>query len=259
MSEKRKCVNCRHNICKEKPSGNIECVCEITNSHIGYVKCLEGWCRHWAKDKKLFVCPDQNEELEAKAVDIEDTELAKSFEQELRKHNQDRYNKWQDLVKIEEVDYKNFEWGYDKTYVKEPFRSSGEVKGTINAKFEEIFKPKCFVANDEIEKEHQAYIDLISDTTFAFIEEAYMKLLHTAKNVHCVGENDRIYYEWDYETLEENVPLPHDNRPCYEKGRVTLRYTIVRAENKEEIFDRNFRKLTSGIGEVTSRTSLRTI
>lgn len=51
MSENRKCVNCRHNIRKEKPSGNIECVCEITNSHIGYVKCFEGWCRHWAKQK----------------------------------------------------------------------------------------------------------------------------------------------------------------------------------------------------------------
>ena len=153
---------------------------------------------------------------------------------------------WQDLVKIEEVDYKNFEWGKDKTYVKEPLRSGGEVKGTINAKFEEIFKPKCFVANDEIEKEHQSYIDLISDTTFAFIEEAYMNLLYTAKNVHCVGENDRIYYEWDYETLERNVPLPHDDRPCYEKGRVTLRYTIVRADNKADIFDRNFKRLTSG-------------
>jgi hypothetical protein len=50
MSENRKCVNCRHNIRKEKPSGNIECVCEITNTHIGYVECFEHWCRHWAKD-----------------------------------------------------------------------------------------------------------------------------------------------------------------------------------------------------------------
>ncbi len=154
--------------------------------------------------------------------------------------------KWQDLVKIEEVDYKNFAWEKDKTYVKEPLRSFGEVNGTINAKFEEIFKPKCFVANDEIEKEHQSYIDLISDTTFACIEQAYMTLLCKAKSIHCVGENDRIYYEWNYETLERNVPLPHDDRPCYEKGRVTLRYTIVRADNKGEIFDRNFKRLTSG-------------
>jgi hypothetical protein len=77
-------MNCRHNIRKEKPSGNIECVCEITNEHIGYVKCFEGWCRHWAKDNKLFVCSDQNEELEAKATDLENTEVAKSFEEAVR-------------------------------------------------------------------------------------------------------------------------------------------------------------------------------
>ena len=53
MRENRKCVNCRHNIRKENPNGNIECVCEITNEHIGYVKCFDGWCRHWAKKKSL--------------------------------------------------------------------------------------------------------------------------------------------------------------------------------------------------------------
>jgi hypothetical protein len=116
MSEKRKCVNCRHNIRKEKPSGNIECVCEITNEHIGYVKCFEGWCRHWAKQKdgkeaKMLVVDeihtnqggfyklpngayahyscgvaDQLEEIEAKSTVLENTEIAKSFEQALRKH-----------------------------------------------------------------------------------------------------------------------------------------------------------------------------
>ena len=151
---------------------------------------------------------------------------------------------WQDLVKIEEVDYKNFEWEKDKTYVKEPIREIGVFEGKCD--IDELPVPKCFVANDEIEKKHATYIDIISDTTFAFIIDAYMKLLYTAKNVHCVGENDRIYYEWNYETLEMNVPLPHDNRPCYEKGRVTVQYTIVRADNKAEIFDRNFKKLTSG-------------
>lgn len=157
--------------------------------------------------------------------------------------------KWQDLEKVGEVkingeiiDYKDFSFGWERSYAKEPEISTIEGKLDID----EPIVPKCFVANDEIEKEHQSYIDLISDTTFAFIEEAYMNLLYTAKNVHCVGENDRIYYEWDYETLEINVPLPHDERPCYEKGRVTLRYTIVRSDNKSEIFDRNFKKLTSG-------------
>lgn len=84
MREKRKCVNCRHNIRKEKPSGNIECVCEITNAHIGYVDCFEHWCRHWAKDNKLFVCPDQEEKLEIELVPIKSTKLAKSFEDLLK-------------------------------------------------------------------------------------------------------------------------------------------------------------------------------
>ena len=144
---------------------------------------------------------------------------------------------WQDLAKVED-----FSW--ERSYAKEPSRTVGKIEGKLD--IDEPPVPKCFVANDEIEKEHEAYIDLISDTTFVFIKEAYMNLIYTAKNVHCVGENDRIYYEWNYETLERNVPLPHDDRPCYEKGRVTLRYTIVRADNKGEIFDRNFMKLTSG-------------
>ena len=162
------------------------------------------------------------------------------------------YGKWQDLAKVKEVkindetfsNYKDFAFDWERSYVKEPSRTVGKIEGKLD--IDELPVPKCFVANDEIEKEHQSYIDLISDTTFAVIEEAYMNLLYTAKNVHCVGENDRIYYEWDYETLEVNVPLPHDDRPCYEKGRVTVRYAIVRADNKSEIFDRNFKKLTSG-------------
>ena len=159
---------------------------------------------------------------------------------------------WQDLTKVEEVkinaetfsNYKDFAFDWERSYVKEPSRTVGKIEGKLD--IDEPPVPKCFVANDEIEKKHEAYIDIISDTTFAFIIDAYMKLLYNAKSLHCVGENDRIYYEWNYETLERNVPLPHDDRPCYEKGRVTLRYTIVRADNKGEIFDRNFKKLTSG-------------
>lgn len=41
---------------------------------------------------------------------------------------------WKELVKIEEVDYKNYEWVENKTYAKEPLRSSGEVKGTAKSK-----------------------------------------------------------------------------------------------------------------------------
>ena len=148
---------------------------------------------------------------------------------------------WKDLEKVEDL-------SWERTYAKEPLRTVGKIEGTIDTDIDlaELTKPKCFVANDEIEKDHEAHIDMISDTTFAFIEEAYMNLLYKAKAIHCVGENDRIYYEWNYETLERNVPLPHDDRPCYEKGRVTVIYKIIRSDNKAEIFDRNFKKLTSG-------------
>lgn len=150
---------------------------------------------------------------------------------------------WRDLEKVEEVKI-NYDFDWERSYVKEPSRTVGKIEGKLD--IDEPPAPKCFVANDEIEKEHETYIDLISDTTFVFIEEAYMNLLYTAKNIHCVCENDRIYYEWNYETLEKNVPLPNDDRPCYERGRVTVRYKIVRADNKGEIFDRNFKRLTSG-------------
>jgi hypothetical protein len=159
---------------------------------------------------------------------------------------------WKDLEKVDEVkinaktfsNYKDFAFDWERSYAKEPQRTVGIIEGKLD--IDEPPVPKCFIANDEIEKDHEAYIDMISDTTFAFIMEAYMNILYKAKAIHCVGENDRIYYEWNYETLETNVPLPHDDRHCYEKGRVTVRYTIVRAESKGEVFDRNFEKLTSG-------------
>ena len=49
MSE-RKCVNCRHRILDTM--GNSHC--EIDGHYISYLKCFDGWCRHWAKDK--FMC-----------------------------------------------------------------------------------------------------------------------------------------------------------------------------------------------------------
>jgi hypothetical protein len=48
---------------------------------------------------RLFVCPDQDEELEVKATDLENTEIAKSFEQELREHNEHRYKVWSERIK----------------------------------------------------------------------------------------------------------------------------------------------------------------
>lgn len=159
---------------------------------------------------------------------------------------------WKDLSKVEEVkingkSFENYE-GFtldERTYVKEPTRSSVTIIANI-VDTSEFVLPKCFIEDKEIQKEYTTNIDIISDATFAFISNAIITLLFNAKHFHGVDKEDKFYYEWNYETLERNVPLPHDDRPCYEKGRVTLRYTIVRAESKGEVFDRNFKKLTSG-------------
>ena len=44
------CCNCRHNIRTGEP-GKVTCHCDIDDSYIGYIRCMEGWCRHWALDK----------------------------------------------------------------------------------------------------------------------------------------------------------------------------------------------------------------
>ena len=55
MSEEngKVCCNCRHNIrCpKDGNRARIECHCDIDNHYIGYVECMEHWCKHWAKEK----------------------------------------------------------------------------------------------------------------------------------------------------------------------------------------------------------------
>lgn len=45
------CCNCRHNI-RTGELGNIQCHCDIDNQYIGYVQCMEYWCRHWSKEKR---------------------------------------------------------------------------------------------------------------------------------------------------------------------------------------------------------------
>lgn len=52
MSEEngKVCCNCRHNIRTPKID-HVECRCDIDNHYIGYTDCMEGWCRHWAKEK----------------------------------------------------------------------------------------------------------------------------------------------------------------------------------------------------------------
>lgn len=42
------CCNCRHCI----RIGDWECECQEDGHYIGYVECMEGWCRHWATDEK---------------------------------------------------------------------------------------------------------------------------------------------------------------------------------------------------------------
>lgn len=47
------CCNCRHNIRSEDQDGVIICTCEITGKRMGYVWVMEGWCRHWSKEKEV--------------------------------------------------------------------------------------------------------------------------------------------------------------------------------------------------------------
>jgi len=46
------CCNCRHDIRTKDKDGDIKNTCDIDGSYIGYVKCMTGWCRHWAKERK---------------------------------------------------------------------------------------------------------------------------------------------------------------------------------------------------------------
>ena len=45
------CCNCRHNKRYQNESGMIQCECEVSGKRLGYVQVMDGWCRHWAKDK----------------------------------------------------------------------------------------------------------------------------------------------------------------------------------------------------------------
>lgn len=42
------CCNCRHDI----RTDDYENYCDIDGHYIGYIECFEGWCRHWAKEKR---------------------------------------------------------------------------------------------------------------------------------------------------------------------------------------------------------------
>ena len=49
------CCNCRHCVRRtERVSTRTTvtlCFCDIDEHYIGYVECMEYWCKHWAKDK----------------------------------------------------------------------------------------------------------------------------------------------------------------------------------------------------------------
>ena len=47
------CCNCRHNIRIEE-NDRIRCHCDIKDKYMGYIEVMEGWCRHWATDKKKW-------------------------------------------------------------------------------------------------------------------------------------------------------------------------------------------------------------
>lgn len=57
---KRNCVNCGNNIRtpREDNPCRIECHCKLDGHYIGYVKCFEGWCKHWCKDKLQVMKPN---------------------------------------------------------------------------------------------------------------------------------------------------------------------------------------------------------
>ena len=49
---KRVCCNCGNNKRIADESGRIRCECAIDGHYIGYVECMEGWCRRWKKERK---------------------------------------------------------------------------------------------------------------------------------------------------------------------------------------------------------------
>lgn len=53
------CCNCRHCIRVKLPEYGTICHCEVTGNDMGYVQVMDGWCRHWAKEKE--VCDGQEQ------------------------------------------------------------------------------------------------------------------------------------------------------------------------------------------------------
>lgn len=45
------CCNCRHNIRRDDDKGYTHCYCEIDDKYMGYSQVMEGWCKHWSKER----------------------------------------------------------------------------------------------------------------------------------------------------------------------------------------------------------------
>lgn len=48
------CCNCRHCKRTQNEDADIKCHCEADNNrYLSYFEIMEGWCRHWAKEKEV--------------------------------------------------------------------------------------------------------------------------------------------------------------------------------------------------------------
>lgn len=55
------CCNCHHCIrewtdgycrIREWTDGYCRCRCEVSGEYLGYVRVMEGWCRHWSRERR---------------------------------------------------------------------------------------------------------------------------------------------------------------------------------------------------------------
>ena len=58
MSEQngKVCCNCQHCIrflTSEGEHSQVGCVCEIDEHYIGYVECMEHWCKQWSNEREV--------------------------------------------------------------------------------------------------------------------------------------------------------------------------------------------------------------
>lgn len=47
------CCNCRHNIRKYSHEWGVRCYCDIDKKYMSYAQVMEGWCRHWSKEREV--------------------------------------------------------------------------------------------------------------------------------------------------------------------------------------------------------------